>query len=130
MASSFPLRTARWSDILLLNRPAHMDATVDDTHVHIQMGWLGHADIPLDAIARISSYRWPWWGGYGARIGKGMVAFVPTPGPATMIELARDISVHVPAHWETRRIVVAVDDPDGFAAAVAAARTAAAPEGS
>ena len=75
----------------------------------------GHADVPLDAIARISTYRWPWWGGYGARIAKGMVAFVPTPGTATLLELTRDVTVHVPAHWDTRRVLVAVQDHQGFA---------------
>ncbi len=124
MERTFPLRTARWSDILLMNRPERMDATVDDTHVHVQMGWIGHADVPLDAIARISTYRWPWWGGYGARIARGMVAFVPTPGTATLLELTRDVTVHVPAHWDTRRVLVAVEDHQGFADAIAAARGA------
>ncbi len=124
MSTTFPLRTARWSDILLLNRPDRMEAVVDDHQVFIQMGWLGHATIPLEAIARIQGYRWPWWGGYGVRIGKGLVAFVPTPGSAMLIELTRKISVHVPAHWDTQRIVVAVADPERFAAAVAAARRA------
>lgn len=122
MPTTFPLRTARWSSILLMNRPKRMDATVDDRQVHVEMGWLGHAEIPLDAIARIDGYRWPWWGGYGVRIAKGMVAFVATPGAATLIELTRKISVHAPAHWETQRIVVAVDDPEAFASAIATAR--------
>ena len=119
---AFPLRTARWSNILLMNRPDRMDATVDDEQVSIQMGWLGRAEIPLDCIARIDGYRWPWWGGYGVRIGKGLVAFVATPGGATIIELTQKITVHAPAPWDTQRIVVAVADPDGFAAAVAEAR--------
>jgi hypothetical protein len=124
MAQTFPLRTARWSNILLMNRPDRMEATVDDAQVSIHMGWLGHAEIPLDAIARIDGYRWPWWAGYGVRIAKGMVAFVATPGAAMLIELTGKISVHAPAHWETQRIVVAVADAEGFAAAVAEARRA------
>lgn len=122
MPSTFPLRTARWSNILLMNRPDRMDATVDDHQVRVEMGWLGHAEIPLEAIARIDGYRWPWWGGYGVRIGKGLVAFVATPGAATLIELTRKITVHAPAHWETQRIVVAVADPEAFASAIATAR--------
>lgn len=122
MSSTFPLRTARWSNILLMNRPDRMDATVDDHQVRVEMGWLGHAEIPLEAIARIDGYRWPWWGGYGVRIGKGLVAFVATPGAATLIELTRKITVHAPAHWETQRIVVAVADPEAFASAIATAR--------
>ena len=122
MARVFPLRTARWSNILLMNRPDRMEATIDDGTVSIHMGWLGHAEIPLDAIARIDGYRWPWWAGYGVRIAKGMVAFVATPGAATLIELTHKITVHAPAAWDTQRIVVAVADPEAFAAAIAAAR--------
>lgn len=122
MPSTFPLRTARWSNILLMNRPDRMDAAVDDHQVRVEMGWLGHAEIPLEAIARIDGYRWPWWGGYGVRIGKGLVAFVATPGAATLIELTHKITVHAPAHWETQRIVVGVADPEGFASAIATAR--------
>ena len=69
MATRFPMRTARWSDILLMNRPDRMEAEVGDEMVSIRMGWLGHAEIPLEHIARIDGYRWPWWGGYGVRIG-------------------------------------------------------------
>jgi hypothetical protein len=124
---TFPLRTARWSNILLMNRPDRMEASVDDARVLIHMGWLGRAEIPLDCIARIDGYRWPWWGGYGVRIGKGLVAFVATPGAATLIELTRKITVHAPAPWDTQRIVVAVADPDGFATGVAEARRLAGP---
>ena len=124
MATLFPLRTARWSDILLLNRPDRMEAEVGDDMVSIRMGWLGHAEIPLDRIARIDGYRWPWWGGYGVRIGKGLVAFVPTPGAATLIELDQRITVHAPAAWDTSRVVAAVADPAVFAEAIAAARSA------
>ena len=122
MPRTFPLRTARWSNILLMNRPDRMEATVDDAQVSIHMGWLGHAEIPLDAIARVDGYRWPWWAGYGVRIAKGMVAFVATPGAATLIELTHKITVHAPAHWDTQRIVVSVADPGGFATALAEAR--------
>ena len=122
MPRTFPLRTARWSNILLMNRPDRMEATVDDAQVSIHMGWLGHAEIPLDAIARVDGYRWPWWAGYGVRIAKGMVAFVATPGAATLIELTHKITVHAPAHWDTQRIVVSVAAPGGFASAIAVAR--------
>ena len=124
MATRFPMRTARWSDILLMNRPDRMEAEVGDEMVSIRMGWLGHAEIPLEHIARIDGYRWPWWGGYGVRIGTGLVAFVATPGTATLIELDQRITVHAPAPWDTSRVVVAVADPGGFAEAIAAARTA------
>ena len=56
------------------------------------------------------------------RIAKGMVAFVATPGAATLIELTHKITVHAPAHWDTQRIVVSVADPGGFASAIAEAR--------
>lgn len=88
------------------------------------MGWVGHAEIPIARITRISPYRWPWYGGVGVRIGKGLVAFVPTPGAAVLIELDRPVTVHTPAPWNTQRVVVAVDDRHGFSEALARRRTA------
>lgn len=106
----------------MMTRSGPFTAEVTGDQVAIHMGWIGHAEIPLARITRISGHKWPWFGGVGVRIGKGLVAFVPTPGPATMIELDEPITVHAPAPWETRRVIVAVEDAEGFAAAIAAAR--------
>ncbi len=120
MSDVFPLTTRRWSRILILNARGPMEAIVEADRACVKMGWLGHAEIPIRAIARIGVYRWPWFGGYGARIGKGVVAFVAAPGPATLIELTEPVNVHLPAPWETSRLVVGVADPEGFAAAIIA----------
>ena len=40
------------------------------------MGLLGGADLPLERIAAIGTMSWPWWGGLGVRIARGLVAFV------------------------------------------------------
>ncbi len=124
LPDTFPLRTRWWSRILTLTAHGPLEAVVETDRVCVRMGWLGHAEIPITAIARIGSYHWPWFGGYGARIGKGLVGFVAAPGPATLIELTGPVKAHLPAPWETSRIVVGVADPTGFAAAVAARRDA------
>ena len=118
----FPLRTARWARILSMTRKRGDIAEVTEDHVNVKMGWVGHAEIPIARITRVSAYRWPWYGGLGVRIAKGMVAFVPLPGVGTLIELDRKITVHAPASWETERVLVAVEDHAAFAEAIAARR--------
>lgn len=118
----FPLRTARWARILSMTRKRGDIAEVTEDHVNVKMGWVGHAEIPIARITRVSAYRWPWYGGLGVRIAKGMVAFVPVPGEGTLIELDRKITVHAPASWETERVLVAVEDHAAFAEAIAARR--------
>lgn len=97
-------------------------AEVTDDHVNVKMGWVGHAEIPIARITRVSAYRWPWYGGLGVRIAKGMVAFVPAPAQGVVLELDSPLEVHAPVAWETQRVMVGVADPAGFAEAVAARR--------
>jgi hypothetical protein len=123
----FPLRTARWARILSMTRKRSDIAEVTDDHVNVKMGWVGHAEIPIARITRVSAYRWPWYGGLGVRIAKGMVAFVPVPGEGTLIELDGKITVHAPASWETERVLVAVEDHAAFAEAIAARRMGSGP---
>ncbi len=118
----FPLRTARWARILSMTRKRSDIAEVTDDHVNVKMGWVGHAEIPISRITRVSFHRWPWYGGLGVRIAKGMVAFVPVPGEGALIEVDGKITVHAPAAWETQRVLVAVEDPAAFAEAIAARR--------
>ena len=63
--------------------PGLPTAAIEDGWLRLRMGWLGRADIPLERIASIGTMHWPWWGGVGARIARGLVAFVGASGPAT-----------------------------------------------
>lgn len=123
MSGTFPLRYTRWAAPFLLplalGRPT---AAVEGSHVRVRMGLLGNADVPVAQIDRIGTMRWPWWGGLGARLGKGLVAFVAAPGEAAVLDLREPLTVRAPLPWTTRRLVVGADDLEGFVEAVARAR--------
>jgi hypothetical protein len=123
VSATFPLRYSRWAAPFLLplafGRPI---ATVEAAVVRVRMGLLGRADVPVEQVARIGTMRWPWWGGVGARLGKGLVAFVAAPGEAAVLELSEPVSVRAPLPWTTRRLVVGAEDLEGFVDAVARAR--------
>lgn len=125
MAKAFPLRRSPWAAPFLyplsVRRPA---AEVTGETIEVQMGLLGRASVPLAAVARVGSMNWPWWGGVGVRLGRGLVAFVAAPGQAVVLELTEPIAVRAPLRWTTRRVVVAPEDVEGFARAVAEARAA------
>jgi hypothetical protein len=100
-------------------------AELTDDTVRIRFGALGRADIPVALIDRLGTMRWTWWGGIGVRLGRRLVAYTLAWGPVALIELAEPIDVKAPLRWRTPRIVLGVDDVDGFIHAVAHARAAA-----
>jgi hypothetical protein len=86
------------------------------------MGWHGRAEIPVARIDRLSTMRWPWWGGFGVRIARGLVAYVGAPGRIVVVDLDEPLSVRAPLPWTARRVGIGVADPEAFMAAVAEAR--------
>ncbi len=120
----FPLKTSRWSRFLSSSK-GPFEAELTDDLVAVRMGWVGHVDIPIASIASIRMRKWPWWAGVGARITKGMVVFAPSPGVGVVIETTGRLTAHMPAPWETSRVLVVAEDPAALAEAVAARRAAA-----
>ncbi|MGE0025653.1 MAG: hypothetical protein AB7O78_01435 [Thermoleophilia bacterium] len=122
----FPLRRSRWAIPFLiplsLGRPY---AEVGEGQVRIRMGLLGKADVPVERIASIGTMMWPWWGGVGARIARGMVAFLGASGAVVVLQLTEPTSVRAPLGWKARSIGVGAEDVSGFITAVAAEREAA-----
>jgi hypothetical protein len=110
---------------LSLGRPY---AEVGDGAVRVRMGLMGGADIPVARIAGIGTMAWPWWGGVGARIARGMVAFLGASGTIVVLELTEPVPVRAPLSWKARSVGVGVEDVSGFITAVAAEREAAAGE--
>jgi hypothetical protein len=120
----FPLRRG-WPGRIFLAplcpRQPYVELTGDA--VRVRMGGLGKADVPLPAIARVGRMNWPWWGGLGVRLGGGgLVAYIARSGPAALFDLAEPTKVRMPLPWTTQRIAIAVDDLEGFLAALAAQR--------
>lgn len=127
-AGLFPVRTFRlrrsplaWPFVGLL-APGGQFATVGPRSVAVRVGLLGRAEIPLGLIDRITTMKWPWLGGVGVRISRGLVAFVPASGECVVIETSQPISVRAPLKWSTRRVAIAVEDVEDFAEAIAEAR--------
>ncbi len=121
--ATFPIRRSWWAVPLLLPlAPDRPTAVVEDAEVRVRMGLHGRADVPMGAIDRVGTMDWPWWAGVGARIARGMVAFVGGPGTLVVLELSDPLRVRAPLSWTARRIGIGVADPEEFMAAVAAAR--------
>ena len=121
----FPLRRSRWALPFLLplslGRPY---AEVGEGTVRVRMGLMGKADLPVERIASIGTMTWPWWGGVGARIARGMVAFLGASGIVVVLDLTEQTAVRAPLSWRARSVGVGVEDVNGFITAVAAEREA------
>lgn len=125
LPATFPLRSSKWTALLV--RPFAWRAPAAEVlpdRVRVRVGVMGRADVPLALVERVHRMPWPWWGGIGVRIGRGLVAFVTSSGPCAVVELTEPVSVRVPLGWKTARIVVGVDDLEGFIDALGEARRA------
>jgi hypothetical protein len=119
----FPLRSTPWAAPFLVPfAPGRHAATIGGGVLEVRLGLLGRARVPVRLVERVSAMRWPWWGGVGVRIGRGLVAFVAAPGDAAVVELSEPVTLRAPLRWRTRRLVVGVEDVEGFARALARAR--------
>ncbi len=119
----FPIRRSRWALPFLVPLSAGRPyASVGEGRVVVHMGLLGHADIPIAQIDRVGTLTWPWWGGVGARIARGLVAFVGAPGTLVVLELAAPLRVRAPLGWRAASVAIGAEDVQGFIEAVAEAR--------
>lgn len=125
MTTVFPLRRSAWSTPFLVPLAGRrLRAEVDDQagELRVRMGWIGRADIPLERIARVGTVRWPWWAGVGARIARGLVAFVGSSGTLVLVELSEPTRVRAPLGWNARSIAISAEDVPGLIDAIAEAR--------
>jgi len=121
----FPIRRSPWAmPFLVPLAPGRPAAVVEGERVRIRMGLLGSADVPVGLIAGIGTMHWPWWGGVGVRIARGLVAFVGASGPAAVLELSEPLQVRAPLRWRAVKIAIGAEDVDGLVAAIAQARGA------
>jgi hypothetical protein len=87
------------------------------------MGLLGHADIPVERIAAVGTMTWPWWAGVGARIARGLVAFVGASGTLVVLELTEPVRVRAPLGWTARSVAIGAEDVHGLITAIAEERS-------
>jgi len=90
--------------------------------VVVRMGLLGRADIPVERIAAVGTMTWPWWAGVGARIARGLVAFVGASGTLVVLELTEPVRVRAPLGWAARSVAIGAEDVHGLITAVAQER--------
>ena len=122
MITRFPLRRCKATRLLWPMVRGEVVAEVGDGRVRVRLGLLGRVDIDVTTIARLSRMHWPWWGGLGARLGRKMVAYTLAWGDVAVIELAEPIDAKAPMKWRATRIIIAVEDVDGFVDAIARER--------
>ena len=123
----FPLRRSRWAiPFILPLAPGPLEAVIEGGELRVAMGLLGRATVPLERVAAIGRMTWPWWGGVGVRIARSTVAFVAASGPAAAVDLTEPLAVRAPLRWRARRIVIGVEDVEGFIERLAEARRSAA----
>ncbi len=89
-------------------------AVVDDDAVRVRLGILGAATVPVRTIRSLSTLHWPWWGGFGVRFARRMVAFTTGSGTLALITLTEPLSVRTPLPWRTQRVAISVEDVEGF----------------
>jgi hypothetical protein len=120
---TFPIRTGRWSRLFLAPLSLRRGTVrVDQGVVRVRLGLAGRADIPVERIDRVGTMEWPKWGGFGARIAQGLVAFVAHSGTLVVIELSEPLRVRAPLGWSASSVAVGVEDPEGLIAAISQAR--------
>lgn len=120
---TFPIRRSPWAlPFLVPLAPKRPAALIDGDRLVVRMGLLGGADVPLSLVASVGTMEWPWWGGVGVRIARGLVAFVGGSGPAAVIDLTEPVRVRAPLGWSTSRIAIGAEDVGGLVDAIAQAR--------
>jgi len=123
---SFPIRRSRWAlPFLVPLAPRRPCVEVGDGRVVVRMGLLGHADIPIERVAAVGTITWPWWAGVGARIARGLVAFVGAGGTLVVLELTEPVRVRAPLGWSARSVAIGAEDVHGLITAIADERRAA-----
>jgi hypothetical protein len=120
---TFPIRRSRWAlPFLVPLAPGRPAAVIEEGRLTLRMGLLGSAEIPIERIASVGTMHWPWWGGVGVRIARGLVAFVGASGPAVVLELTEPVEVRAPLKWSASRLAIGAEDVEGLIAAIAEAR--------
>ena len=119
----FPIRRSPWAaPFLALLAPHQPYVEVGEGRISVRMGLLGRADIPIEHVASVGTMSWPWWGGVGARIARGLVAFVAASGTLVVLDLTEPVKVRAPLGWNARGIALGVEDVSGLITAVAEER--------
>lgn len=119
----FVLRRSVWTYLFLgVLGGARPVAELGPDSLRLRMGAAGGGRVPLQRIVAVGTMRWPWWGGLGVRIARGLTAFIGSSGDAVLLELSEPVKLRAPLPWSTSRIAVAAQDVEGLLEAIVEAR--------
>lgn len=123
----FPIRFNRWTCLLFPlggHGPAVTYVELSGETVSVRAGWVFHAEIPQTSVVRVSRCENPWWNIGGTQTDlRGSWAVSGSYRQIVALDLdsrtrGRVFSL-VPI--SLRRVLLSLDDPDGFLAEVASA---------
>ena len=118
----FAIDYSRWSERilgLLGVGPRFSEVVVDDTDLHVRMGWAFQADVPRADIRRVTATERPFfaWGVHGWR-GRWLVS--GSSDGIVCVEIdppARAVTLGIPIRLRT--VSISLADPVGFITALA-----------
>ena len=70
-------------------------------------------------ITDVSPVAWPWWGGVGWRLAPGLLALISASRNVVAVTLSEPRRTVLVFPWRYQRLLVSLEDPAGFIAALA-----------
>jgi hypothetical protein len=126
MSKRYPMRLDPvWRVVLALfvGTPANSYVEIGEHAVRFRFGWPFDQSVPLDQIAGVGRTTWPFLGGIGWRLAtRGRIGLIGSLRGVVEVQLRSALRVRLLGiPWRCRAIVVSLEDPDGFVAALRAA---------
>jgi hypothetical protein len=116
----FALAQGAWRPLLALFGASSERAFVEvypDT-VTFRFGFFVEV-VARSEIVDASAVTWPWWGGVGWRLGPSCIALVSARRNVVAVTLREARRTVMLFPWRYRRLLVSLEDPAGFIAALA-----------
>jgi hypothetical protein len=124
LSQQFALRYAWWLRLLFTaggHGPRVSGVVVDGEGIHAQSGWVFRVDVPRDAIAHAGRRSNPWWSMGGVQTNmRGAWSIGSAYRNIVAIDLGVPVTGRLFSHFAitVRRLIVCLEDPDGFLAAL------------
>jgi hypothetical protein len=108
---------------LFVGTPSRSYVEIGEQAVRFRFGWPFDETVPLDQIAGVAPTTWPFLGGIGWRIAtRGRIGLIGSLRGVVEVQLRAPRRVRLLAiPLRCRGIVVSLEDPDRFVAALRAA---------
>lgn len=95
--------------------PARSYVELSRDHLHVAAGVWFEESLPLRDIVSVEPSSWPWYGGYGVKLGPGdAVSVVAAREGLVEVTFARPQTMHVLLAVHRTKLRLSLVDPDGF----------------